>query len=272
MPALLQRSRKREKETRAMPDHPPANPMRAAQANMRPPLARRFYALAGVAPQGTGFALTLDGRSAHTPAKNPLVLSTRGLAELIAREWAGQGETIDPASMPATRIANSAIDGVASKMSAVRNEIAGYAAADLLCYRAAEPEALVKAQAAAFDPVLDWAREALGARFLLSEGIRHVAQPESALTAVASALRAYDDPFALASLHVMTALSGSALLALAVGKGQLSPEAAWRAAHVDEDFQIGQWGADAEDEARRAARWQEMAAAARVLTASRSQD
>jgi chaperone required for assembly of F1-ATPase len=254
-----------------MPDAP-ANPLRAAQANMRPSLPKRFYKMADIAPQGGSFALTLDGRSALTPAKNHLVLSTRALAELVAAEWAGQGEAIDPTAMPATRIANSAIDGVASNMSAVRDEIAGYAAADLLCYRAAEPEALVKAQATAFDPVLDWAREELGASFLLSEGIRHVAQPESALAAVASALTAYDDRFALASLHVMTALTGSALLALAVAKGRLSPEAAWRAAHVDEDFQIGQWGADAEDEARRAARWREMAAAAKVLAASRSQD
>jgi chaperone required for assembly of F1-ATPase len=257
---------------RAMPDHPSANPMRAAQANMRPSLPKRFYKIADIAPEGGSFALTLDGRGALTPAKNPLVLSTRALAELIAQEWAGQWEAIDPTLMPATRIANSAIDGVASNLSAVRDEIAGYAAADLLCYRAAEPEALVKAQAAAFDPVLDWAREALGARFLLSEGIRHVAQPQSALAAVDAALAAIGDPFALAALHVATTLTGSALLALAMSMGRLSPEAAWRAAHVDEDFQISQWGADAEDEARRAARWREMEAAAKVLAASRSQD
>jgi chaperone required for assembly of F1-ATPase len=261
-------SRKREKEMRAMPDHPSANPMRAAQANMRPPLARRFYVLAGVAPQGTGFALTLDGKSARTPAKNPLVLSTRALAELIAQEWSGQGEAIDPILMPATRIANSAIDGVASNMSAVRDEIAGYAAADLVCYRAAEPEELASAQAAAFDPVVDWARQALGARFLLSEGIRHVAQPEAALAAVGAALAAIEDPFALAALHVATTLTGSALLVLAMSMGRLSAEEAWRAAHVDEDFQISRWGEDAEARARRNLRWQEMEAAARILAAA----
>jgi len=246
----------------------PFDPLRAAQSNMRPALAKRFYALAGVARQGAGFALILDGRSARTPAKNPLVLSTRTLAELIAAEWTGQGETIEPTSMPATRIANSAIDGVAPNMSAVREEIAGYAAADLLCYRAADPEELAKAQASAFDPVLDWAQETMGARFLVSEGIRHVAQPQSALAAMGAALAAIEDPFALAALHVATTLTGSALLALAVLRGRLSAEEAWRAAHVDEDFQISRWGEDAEAATRRAARWRDMKAAARILAAA----
>jgi chaperone required for assembly of F1-ATPase len=261
-------SSKREKAMGAVSEHPSAEPMRAAQANMRPPLPGRFYKSAGVAPHALGFALTLDGKSARTPAKNPLVLSTRQLAELIVAEWAGQGEIIDPTSMPATRIANSAIDGVASKMSAVRDEIAGYAAADLLCYRAGEPDSLVQAQAAAFDPVLAWAHEALGARFILSEGIRHVAQPASALKAVAAALAAINDPFALAALHVMTALTGSALLALGVSRGRLAADEAWRAAHIDEDFQISRWGEDAEAMSRRAARWRDMEAAAKVFAAS----
>jgi chaperone required for assembly of F1-ATPase len=245
----------------------PSNPMRAAQTNMRPPLPKRFYKTAGVAERDGGFALVLDERGARTPAKNPLVLSTRPLAELLAAEWNAQCETIDPASMPATRIANSAIDGVATKIAEVRAEIASYASADLLCYRAREPEALVEAQAAAFDPVLEWARETLGARFVLSEGVMHVAQPQPALKAIEAALNEVDDPFAVAALHVMTTLTGSSLLALAAARGRLSAEDAWRAAHVDEDFQISRWGEDADAATRRAARWREMAAAAKVSNA-----
>ena len=247
-----------------------ANPMRAAQANMRPALPKRFYKSAGVAAREGGFALELDGRAARTPAKNSLILSTRPLAELLAAEWDAQGDAIDPATMPATRLANSAIDGVKQKMSEVRAEIAAYAGADLLCYRAGEPESLVEAQAVAWDPVLDWARDELGARLVLSEGVRHVAQPEPTLRAVGGALDRIDDPFALAALHVMTTLTGSALLALAVARGRLAAEEAWRAAHVDEDFQISRWGKDAEAAARRAARWREMEAAALVFAASRA--
>jgi chaperone required for assembly of F1-ATPase len=243
----------------------PANPLRAAQANMRPPLPKRFYKTAGVAARATGFALELDGRGALTPAKHPLIVSTRALAEVLAAEWTAQHEAIDPTTMPATRIANSALDGVAAKKSETRAEIAAYAGADLLCYRVGEPEALLEAQAAAFDPILDWARQALGARFVLSEGVRHVEQPEPSLQAIAAALAAIDDPFALAALHVMTTLTGSALLALAVARGGLPAEEAWRAAHVDEDFQASRWGEDAEAMTRRAARWREMEAAARVI-------
>jgi chaperone required for assembly of F1-ATPase len=245
---------------------PPRDPMRAAQANMRPPALRRFYKRADfVAADGGGFALRLDGRGARTPGKRPLVAPTRAVAELIAAEWATQGETIEPLSMPATRLANSAIDGVADALAATRAEIANYAAADLVCYRAEAPQALVALQAAAYDPVLAWARDRLDAHFMATVGIAHVAQPEAALAAVREAVEAYVDPFAVAALHVMTSLAGSLLLALMTAEGALSPETAWRAAHVDEDFQIGRWGEDDEAKVRRAVRRRDFAAAAKVL-------
>ena len=244
------------------------DPMRAAQANMRPPTLRRFYKRAEVvAVEGGGFALRLDGRGARTPGKRPLVAPTRAAAELIAAEWAAQGETIEPTSMPATRLANSAIDGVADALGATRAAIAKYAEADLVCYRAEAPAALVALQAAAYDPVLAWARDALGARFVTTIGLAHVAQPQAALAAARAAVDAYADPFAVAALHVATSLTGSLMIALMTAEGALNAEAAWRAAHVDEDFQIGRWGEDDEAKIRRAARWRDFAAAAKVLAA-----
>jgi chaperone required for assembly of F1-ATPase len=244
----------------------PKDPMRAAQANMRPAGIKRFFKQASVgAAEGGGFALLLDGRRARTPAKKPLILPTRALAEAVAAEWAGQGATIDPAAMPLTRLANSALDGVAAAMEATRVEIAGYAGADHLCYRAEAPEALVAAETEPFDSVLDWAGEALGAKFLVAQGVVHVRQSEGALQAVRAALRSVEDPFALAALHVMTSLTGSALLALVVARGRLSAEEAWRIAHVGEDFQIANWGEDEEAKDRRAARWRDFEAAARVV-------
>ena len=242
------------------------DPMRAAQANMRPPTLRRFYKRVEVVADGGGFAVRLDGRPVRTPGKRPLVAPSRAIAELIAAEWAAQGETIEPMSMPATRLANSAIDGVADALAETRAEIAKYAAADLVCYRAEAPEALVALQAAAYDPVLAWARDRLGARFVTTVGVAHVAQPEAALAAARAAVEAYADPFAVAALHVMTSLTGSLLIALMTAKGALTAAgAAWRAAHVDEDFQIGRWGEDDEAKARRAARWRDFEAAAKVL-------
>jgi chaperone required for assembly of F1-ATPase len=245
------------------------DPMRAAQANMRPPPVGRFYKAVEVREADGRHALLLDGRGARTPGRNPLATKSRALMLEAAAEWERQSETIDPTEMPLTRLLNSAIDGVAHTMAETRADILGYAGSDLLCYRAEEPDTLVARQAHAFDPVLHWVAESLGARLNVTTGVMHVAQPPDALAAVGAALDAYDDPVALAALSVMTTLTGSALLALAVGRGFLSADAAWQAAHVDEDFQAERWGADAEAVARREARRREFEAAATVLTVGR---
>ena len=242
----------------------PANPMAAAQRLARQELPRRFYHAAGIAEQSQGFALTLDGKQAKTPGRNPLVVADRAVAEALAAEWQAQGEYIDPATMPLTRIVNAAVDRVAGEMAPVRAEIVKYAGSDLVCYRGGEPKSLVAAQEAAWDPVLAWAREALGARFVLAEGIVAVEQPAESLAAVEAALTGLD-PLRLAAVHVVTTLTGSALVALAVLRGALTPEDAWAAAHVDEDWQMTQWGRDEMALARRAARWSEMQAAALIL-------
>ena len=232
-----------------------------------PAKPKRFFALASAAARDGGFALLLDGRPARTPARRPLALPSAPAAEAVAAEWNGQVAVIDPALMPLTRIANSAIDGVAEQMAAVADEVKGYLGSDLLAYRAAEPAPLVAAQAAAWDPVLDWARDAFGARFILAEGVTFVAQPPAALARLGEVVDALAGqgpaaPFRLAALHVMTTLTGSALLALAVMHGRLRPDEAWAAAHVDETFQESQWGSDAEALERRDRRWADMKAAA----------
>ena len=250
-----------------MPEDGPTNPMRAARANMRPEPVRRFYRTVALREADGRHALTLDGRGARTPGRNPLAAASYPLMLRVAEEWRRQGETLDPADMPVTRLLNAAIDGVARTMEETRGEILRYAGSDLLCYRAAEPEMLAERQRQAFDPVLDWAGGALGARFALAGGVMPVAQPPETLAAVRAALERFDDPAALAALSVVTTLTGSAALALATAAGFLSAADAWRAAHVDEDFQNEIWGVDGEAAARRAARFREMEAAAIVLAA-----
>jgi chaperone required for assembly of F1-ATPase len=245
------------------------DPMRAAQANMRPAPVRRFYKAVEVGEADGGHLLLLDGRRARTPGRNAVAARSRALMLAVAAEWERQGGIVDPTDMPLTRLLNSAIDGVAHTMAETRADILGYAGSDLLCYRAQEPETLAARQAQAFDPVLRWAAESLGARFNVTAAVMHVAQPPEALAAVGATLDAYTDPAALAALSVMTTLSGSALLALAVAVGFLPAEAAWRAAHVDEDFQAEKWGADAEAAARRQARWRDFQAAATAVRLAR---
>ena len=243
------------------------SPLEAARRMAAPERQRRFYREATMAEDAGSYALRLDGKPARTPGRRPLAVTDAALAAAIQAEWQGQGEYLDAATMPATRLANSAIDGVAANMQAVRDEIAAYGGTDLLYYRAGEPEGLVEQERAAWDPILAAAEQRFGCRFMLAEGIVHVAQPAPALAAIRRSVEAYDNPFRLAALHVATALSGSTLIALALGEGRIDSDTAWAAAHVDEDWNIGKWGEDAEAMARRAKRRAEFDAAALVLQA-----
>lgn len=233
----------------------------------RKPLPKRFYAAAAALPVEGGHALALDGRTARTPAKRPFVLPDADIAAIVVAEWEAQATVIDPATMPATRIANAVIDGVIARADEVAADLVRYAGTDLVCYRADRPESLVALQARHWDPVLAFAREKLGARFILVEGVMAVDQPDHALKAVAAALPS--DPWALGALHVATSIGGSALIALALAHGALTAEQAYRAAFVDEDFQISQWGEDDEAIARRIALKASFDAAAAILAARR---
>jgi chaperone required for assembly of F1-ATPase len=242
--------------------HEPLDPIEAARRNMRPQLRKRFYKRAHVA-DAAPFSVLLDGRPVKTPAGNPLAAPVPALGDAIAAEWDAQGERVDPATMPLTRLANTILDGVGANSQPVADEIAKYLGSDLLCYRAETPEGLVAREARHWDPVLAWAREALGARFVLSAGVVFVAQPESAIAAALSAVP--NDPWRLGALHAITTITGSALLALSLARGALGIEAAWAAAHVDEDWNMEQWGRDEIALARRAQRFAEMRAAGTVL-------
>lgn len=225
-------------------------------------LPKRFYAAAEAVEEDGQFRLKLDGRLARTPTRSPVAVPSRRIGEALAGEWNAQAERIDPARMPLTRMVNAAIDGVAAEMTSVRADILSYAGTDLLCYRADDPRGLVERQLAAWDPILEWAADRFGARLVLAAGVMHVAQPQASLDRLKAELDSVDDPFALTGLHVMTTLTGSALLALAVRHQRLDAAEAWSAAHVDEDWNMAQWGEDALALARRADRFDEMTAAA----------
>ncbi len=242
------------------------DPVRRAQIQMKTPQPKRFYKTVATPTEG-GFAVHLDGKPVRTPGKALLALPTEAAAVLVAEEFAQQGETINPVTMPVMRLVNTAIDGVASDPQAVLEDILRFASSDLLCYRADAPQGLVERQNEQWDPVIDWARATLGARFNLAEGIIHVEQPRESIAVLGSHLAQRAEPLRLAAIHVMTSPAGSALLALAVDFGELDAEAAWAAGHVDEDWQIEQWGQDAEAVARRAARRRDMLAAVSLLEA-----
>lgn len=234
------------------------------QAALKSPLPKRFYQDVAIRQDAEGWSILLDGRVVKTPGKRQLVLPSEHLAVAVAAEWRAQATVIDPGTMHLTRIANTAIEAVPAKRDEVAADIVAFAGSDLLCYRASGPGALVARQGAMWDPILQWASAELGARFVLAEGVMPVEQPQASLDRIAEAVKDLD-ALQLSGLHVATTLTGSALLALAVLRGRLSPAGAWAAAHADEDYQIEQWGTDEEATARRAYRWQEMQAASLAL-------
>lgn len=241
----------------------PLDPVELARRSVRRTLRKRFYESASVVEESSVFAVTLDGKPVRTPARHSLAAPTRELAMAIAAEWNAQAELIDPANMPLTRLANSIIDGVADNPDEVRNDIVKYLGSDLLFYRADGPEGLTERQAAAWDPIVRWAADTLGARFIMVEGVVFAAQPEQAIAAAAKAIP--DNIWRLGAVHSIMTLTGSALLALALAHGAVSAENAWTAAHVDEDWQMEQWGRDTLAMERRDHRAAEMTAAATVL-------
>ncbi|MBW3098531.1 ATP12 family chaperone protein [Pseudohoeflea coraliihabitans] len=251
-------------ENGAPPDHDPVGQTRAA---MQKALPRRFYETVTIEALAEGFFIKLDGNILRTPARGAFQLPSRAVAEAVAAEWEAQTERIDPASMPLTRLLNTALDGVEHSKDAVRQEILAFAGTDLLCYRAASPQGLVDRQAEAWDPFLDWMRDTHHARFVLAEGVMHVDQPDESLSIVAGLLAAYNSALMLAALHVVTGITGSAILALALTQRVADADSVWAAAHVDEDWNIGLWGEDGEAAERRAARRQDFDAAALLIRA-----
>jgi chaperone required for assembly of F1-ATPase len=243
------------------------DPMRSAREAMRAPLPRRFYKAASVEAEDAGHSVRLDGSTALTPGRKPLILPSGRAAKLVADEFAAQAEQIDPMTMPTLRLVNTAIDGVADDPQAVLEDILRFASSDLLCYRAETPQELIERQARAWDPVLDWARSVLGVRFILAEGVMPVEQPRETIAVLGAHLAQRREPFRLAALHVATSLTGSALLAMAMEYGEIDADQAWAAAHVDEDWNIEQWGEDAEAAMRRKLRHREMMAAAALIAA-----
>ncbi len=239
------------------PEQPLSDPdpvKRAQNAMARQVLPKRFYSVATVAAENGAFAIKLDGRGARTPGKRTLALPTLAAGLIVAGEWNAQIEVINPHLMPATRIVNTALDGVSTMMPEVAAEIAAFAGSDLVCYRAADPVGLVELQALHWNPVTDWAMDHLGAHFVLAEGIVHANQNSEALARISSAVGIYCDPIALACLHVMTTLSGSCLIALMAASGAMSSDAAWTAATVDEIWSLQRWGQDGEAAQRLARR------------------
>jgi chaperone required for assembly of F1-ATPase len=241
-------------------------PTRVAEPSRESQLPKRFYKDVSVLLEDENrFTLALDDKPVRTPGRMPLAVDSKPIADATAAEWSAQGERIDPMTMPLTRLLNTAIDGVANEAQAVKEDIVRYAGTDLLCYRATGPEGLIARQRALWDPLLEWAQTFHNAPLTIAEGIAPISQPKGSILLLGARLDRVKSPVLLTALHLITSLTGSAVIAFALLDDAVSGEAAWTAAHVDEDWNIEEWGEDEEAKARRDLRWRDMETALFVV-------
>lgn len=225
---------------------------------------KRFWKRAEAAEREGGWGVELDGKPLRTPAREALVVPSRALAHAIADEWDAVEDRIDPRAMPLTGLANAAIDRVAPDKKAFADGLARYSEADLACYRAEGPQALVDRQAEDWDALLGWGRRRFDVDFSTTSGITHVAQPAATVERLSHAIAALD-AFRLAGLSPLITIGGSLLAALGVLEGAFTPEQAWESVSLDDRWQLEQWGSDAEAEGALASRRWDFLAAARFL-------
>jgi chaperone required for assembly of F1-ATPase len=211
-----------------------------------------------------GWGIALDGKAVRTPAKNPLLIRSRALAEAIAAEWNAQEAKVKPDTMPLMQLVSTAIDRVAPERARIVADTAAYAGTDLVCYRAEGPSELVNRQAEAWDPLIDWLRERFDVSLACASGVIAVGQSEQGLAALARVVEAQDD-LRLTALSVATGAAGSLVIGLALLERRLTPAEAAAASQLDELYQAERWGIDREAETRRAAQAADLAHARRFL-------
>ncbi len=206
---------------------------------------KRFWTEAVAEPCDGGYTVRLDARFVKTPLKAALTLPTLEMAQAIAAEWDAQTGLVKPQTMPVTRAANSAIDKIVPQFDEVAGLLAAYGASDLICYRAEGPQALVSRQKLAWDPLISWSADALHAPLVATAGVIHIAQPEQSLIRLTAQLTMLD-PFRLAGIHDLIAISGSLVLALAITHRKVTAKQAWDLSRIDETWQQDLWGIDDE--------------------------
>jgi chaperone required for assembly of F1-ATPase len=229
---------------------------------------KRFYADAAVEETGGGFRVTLDGRAVKTQGGRPQIVPTRALADLLAGEWAAQGEEIDPAGFPFRDFADYAIDQVRQDRAETLAALLAYAETDTLCYRADPDDPLHRRQRDLWEPLLAAAEARHGVRFERASGIVHLPQPPETLAALGRALDG-ESEFTLAALRSLASLAHSLTVALPALDPGADPATLFAAANAEEDWQAEQWGWEWTAEERRARRLADFEKAARFARAVR---
>ena len=213
---------------------------------------KRFYRQAAALPaDGGGWNVALDGKPIRTQGGQAQLIPQERLAHLMAQEWQGQGDTIDVSTFPLRDMADYAIDSVATDRQAVIDKLLRYAETDTLCYRADPDEPLYRRQQEVWEPLLSDFETREGVTMQRVSGVMHRPQSAKTLAKLRTRLEGLDD-FTLAALEQLASLSSSLSIGLSALAVDADLEALWRAANLEEDWQIEQWGEDSESADRRA--------------------
>jgi chaperone required for assembly of F1-ATPase len=202
---------------------------------------RRFYKLVTVSDFSGGYGIHLDGKPIKTPSGKALACKSQDLAYALQAEWAAQEGSIKPDTMPLTQILSTQIDQVSEQRAVMTTEVMKYLNTDLLCYRAAETTGA--AQAAAWDPWLEWFEKRFGTALQTTTSLVALAQPSAAHEAVKKAVSAMDDA-QFTILQILVPLSGSLVLGLAFTEEAIDPKALFSAIRVEENIKAELYNED----------------------------
>ena len=212
---------------------------------------KRFYEDISVLKQDKMYVVMLDGKTIKTPQKNLCLLSTRVMADAVAKEWEDQDKNIDPASMPMTKMINTAIDRVKVRRNEIITELVNFSCSDQICYRADNPQELVDLQNKIWNPLLRRLKKVHNIELKFTVGIVFQEQDPKQLMKIKKLIEGIED-FALMAFYGMVTVCGSITIGLNLFEGYISTDEAWKAGHLDENFQVSKWGNDQDADDRRA--------------------
>ncbi len=230
---------------------------------------KRFWSAASTVAVPAGWQVLLDARPVKTQGGSAQIVRSPALAEALAAEWAAQGPTVNPDTLPLRDLADLAIDVIAADRAGAITALLRYADTDTLCYRAEPGEPLHARQLALWEPLLRAAEVRWDIEFERISGVIHRPQSPATLARIERVLAVHDD-FTLAALTTLSALAASLVIALAALDPGADPALLWQAAELEEDWQADLWGSDAEAAERRARRLASFSASQRFAQLARA--
>ncbi len=204
---------------------------------------KRFYKLVSIDKTGGGYHILLDGKPVKTKSGAYLCAANEAIATRIMTEWAEQKEHILPDTMPFTQILNTKIDRVSKEREEMSKYVLKYMDTDLICYFADNPPELLDKQKQAWQIWLDWFEKEFGIALETTTGLAALTQDSCAHEAAADFVHALDDEH-FTILQLVTSISGSVILGLAMIKGTANAAQVFDACFVEESFREALYDAE----------------------------